>query len=116
MSTSEEQGWVPATYLESQSGIRDDSEINMSKGGEGKNVDGSSRNDTSMLEYKSHLDFCRNWHILLMSTKADWVSSNCRNCFTISHAYLVDERPDKSSRNHAHSGCIWNIKVMLIVF
>ncbi|XP_048361216.1 SH3 and PX domain-containing protein 2A isoform X4 [Sphaerodactylus townsendi] len=34
VSTSEEQGWVPATYLESQSGIRDDSEINMSKGGE----------------------------------------------------------------------------------
>lgn len=38
VSTSEEQGWVPATYLESQSGIRDDSEINMSKGGEGKNT------------------------------------------------------------------------------
>ncbi|XP_044294016.1 SH3 and PX domain-containing protein 2A isoform X5 [Varanus komodoensis] len=34
VSTSEEQGWVPATYLESQSGVRDDSEINMSKGGE----------------------------------------------------------------------------------
>ncbi|XP_061492072.1 SH3 and PX domain-containing protein 2A isoform X2 [Rhineura floridana] len=34
VSTAEEQGWVPATYLESQSGIRDDSEINMSKGGE----------------------------------------------------------------------------------
>ncbi|XP_025019185.1 SH3 and PX domain-containing protein 2A isoform X1 [Python bivittatus] len=34
VSTSEEQGWVPATYLESQSGIRDDSEINMSKRGE----------------------------------------------------------------------------------
>uniref|UniRef100_A0A6J0T804 SH3 and PX domain-containing protein 2A isoform X3 n=1 Tax=Pogona vitticeps TaxID=103695 RepID=A0A6J0T804_9SAUR len=34
VSTSEEQGWVPATYLESQSGIRDDCEINMSKGGE----------------------------------------------------------------------------------
>ncbi|XP_032080667.1 SH3 and PX domain-containing protein 2A isoform X2 [Thamnophis elegans] len=34
VSTSEEQGWVPATYLESQSGVRDDSEINMSKRGE----------------------------------------------------------------------------------
>ncbi|XP_062834882.1 SH3 and PX domain-containing protein 2A-like [Anolis carolinensis] len=34
VSTSEEQGWVPATYLESQSGVRDDSEINMSQGGE----------------------------------------------------------------------------------
>ncbi|XP_027707734.1 SH3 and PX domain-containing protein 2A isoform X2 [Vombatus ursinus] len=34
VSTSEEQGWVPATYLESQNGTRDDSEINTSKAGE----------------------------------------------------------------------------------
>ncbi|XP_030058659.1 SH3 and PX domain-containing protein 2A isoform X2 [Microcaecilia unicolor] len=34
VSTAEEQGWVPATYLESQSGTRDDSEINTSKTGE----------------------------------------------------------------------------------
>lgn len=35
MSTAEEQGWVPATYLESQNGTRDDSDINTSKFGEG---------------------------------------------------------------------------------
>lgn len=35
MSTAEEQGWVPATYLESQNGTRDDSDINTSKLGEG---------------------------------------------------------------------------------
>lgn len=35
MSTAEEQGWVPATYLESQNGTRDDSDINTSKTGEG---------------------------------------------------------------------------------
>uniref|UniRef100_A0A8C0H1K2 SH3 and PX domains 2A n=1 Tax=Chelonoidis abingdonii TaxID=106734 RepID=A0A8C0H1K2_CHEAB len=34
VSTAEEQGWVPATYLESQNGTRDDSEINTSKAGE----------------------------------------------------------------------------------
>ncbi|XP_028937188.1 SH3 and PX domain-containing protein 2A isoform X2 [Ornithorhynchus anatinus] len=34
VSTSEEQGWVPATYLESQNGTRDDSDINTSKAGE----------------------------------------------------------------------------------
>ncbi|KAL6035119.1 hypothetical protein STEG23_025983, partial [Scotinomys teguina] len=34
VSTSEEQGWVPATYLEAQNGTRDDSEINTSKTGE----------------------------------------------------------------------------------
>ncbi|XP_030741796.1 SH3 and PX domain-containing protein 2A isoform X2 [Echinops telfairi] len=34
VSTSEEQGWVPATYLEAQSGTRDDSDINTSKTGE----------------------------------------------------------------------------------
>ncbi|XP_074964204.1 SH3 and PX domain-containing protein 2A isoform X2 [Phalacrocorax aristotelis] len=34
VSTAEEQGWVPATYLESQNGTRDDSEINTSKLGE----------------------------------------------------------------------------------
>lgn len=38
MSTSEEQGWVPATYLEAQNGTRDDSDINTSKTGEGKNL------------------------------------------------------------------------------
>lgn len=36
MSTSEEQGWVPATYLEAQNGTRDDSDINTSKTGEGE--------------------------------------------------------------------------------
>lgn len=36
VSTSEEQGWVPATYLEAQNGTRDDSDINTSKTGEGK--------------------------------------------------------------------------------
>lgn len=35
VSTAEEQGWVPATYLESQNGTRDDSDINTSKFGEG---------------------------------------------------------------------------------
>ncbi|XP_012579127.1 PREDICTED: SH3 and PX domain-containing protein 2A isoform X1 [Condylura cristata] len=34
VSTAEEQGWVPATYLEAQNGTRDDSEINTSKTGE----------------------------------------------------------------------------------
>ncbi|XP_010224311.1 PREDICTED: SH3 and PX domain-containing protein 2A-like, partial [Tinamus guttatus] len=34
VSTAEEQGWVPATYLESQNGTRDDSDINTSKIGE----------------------------------------------------------------------------------
>nr|XP_055106069.1 SH3 and PX domain-containing protein 2A isoform X3 [Symphalangus syndactylus] len=34
VSTSEEQGWVPATYLEAQNGTRDDSDINTSKTGE----------------------------------------------------------------------------------
>ncbi|CAK6436127.1 unnamed protein product [Pipistrellus nathusii] len=34
VSTSEEQGWVPATYLEAQNGTRDDSDINTSKSGE----------------------------------------------------------------------------------
>uniref|UniRef100_A0A8V0ZPH1 SH3 and PX domains 2A n=1 Tax=Gallus gallus TaxID=9031 RepID=A0A8V0ZPH1_CHICK len=34
VSTAEEQGWVPATYLESQNGTRDDSDINTSKTGE----------------------------------------------------------------------------------
>ncbi|XP_033617137.1 SH3 and PX domain-containing protein 2A [Fukomys damarensis] len=34
VSTSEEQGWVPATYLEAQNGTRDDSDISTSKSGE----------------------------------------------------------------------------------
>ncbi|KAM4702593.1 SH3 and PX domain-containing protein 2A isoform 2-T2 [Rhinophrynus dorsalis] len=34
VSTVEEQGWVPATYLDSQSGTKDDSEINTSKSGD----------------------------------------------------------------------------------
>ncbi|XP_023571407.1 SH3 and PX domain-containing protein 2A isoform X2 [Octodon degus] len=34
VSTSEEQGWVPATYLEAQNGTRDDSDLNTSKAGE----------------------------------------------------------------------------------
>ncbi|XP_029961863.1 SH3 and PX domain-containing protein 2A-like isoform X2 [Salarias fasciatus] len=34
VSTSEEQGWVPATYLNSNSGTRDDSEVGASKAGE----------------------------------------------------------------------------------
>ncbi|XP_072280414.1 SH3 and PX domain-containing protein 2A isoform X2 [Pyxicephalus adspersus] len=34
VSTAEEQGWVPATYLDSQSGSKDDSEINTSKSGD----------------------------------------------------------------------------------
>ncbi|KAM6183758.1 SH3 and PX domain-containing protein 2A isoform 1-T1 [Erethizon dorsatum] len=37
VSTSEEQGWVPATYLEAQNGTRDDSDINTSKAGEVSN-------------------------------------------------------------------------------
>lgn len=38
VSTSEEQGWVPATYLEAQNGTRDDSDINTSKTGEGEGL------------------------------------------------------------------------------
>ncbi|XP_041424601.1 SH3 and PX domain-containing protein 2A isoform X6 [Xenopus laevis] len=34
VSTTEEQGWVPATYLDSQTGTKDDSEINTSKSGD----------------------------------------------------------------------------------
>ncbi|XP_066456980.1 SH3 and PX domain-containing protein 2A isoform X2 [Eleutherodactylus coqui] len=34
VSTAEEQGWVPATYLDTQSGTKDDSEINTSKSGD----------------------------------------------------------------------------------
>ncbi|XP_068113443.1 SH3 and PX domain-containing protein 2A isoform X3 [Hyperolius riggenbachi] len=34
VSTAEEQGWVPATYLDSQSGSKDDSEIHTSKSGD----------------------------------------------------------------------------------
>ncbi|XP_077351993.1 SH3 and PX domain-containing protein 2A-like isoform X1 [Festucalex cinctus] len=34
VSTSEEQGWVPATYLNSHSGTRDDLEVGASKSGE----------------------------------------------------------------------------------
>ncbi|XP_053307140.1 SH3 and PX domain-containing protein 2A isoform X2 [Spea bombifrons] len=34
VSTAEEQGWVPATYLDSHSGTKDDSEINTSKIGD----------------------------------------------------------------------------------
>ncbi|XP_072292388.1 SH3 and PX domain-containing protein 2A-like isoform X2 [Eucyclogobius newberryi] len=34
VSTAEEQGWVPATYLNSQSGTRDDLELGASKSGE----------------------------------------------------------------------------------
>ncbi|XP_044153808.1 SH3 and PX domain-containing protein 2A isoform X1 [Bufo gargarizans] len=34
VSTAEEQGWVPATYLDCQSGTKDDSEINNSKSGD----------------------------------------------------------------------------------
>uniref|UniRef100_A0A8C5HUW8 SH3 and PX domain-containing protein 2A n=1 Tax=Gouania willdenowi TaxID=441366 RepID=A0A8C5HUW8_GOUWI len=34
VSTSEEQGWVPATYLNTHSGTRDDSEVGASKAGE----------------------------------------------------------------------------------
>lgn len=36
VSTAEEQGWVPATYLNSHSGTRDDLELGASKAGEGK--------------------------------------------------------------------------------
>lgn len=38
VSTAEEQGWVPATYLNSQSGTRDDLELGASKAGEGKSL------------------------------------------------------------------------------
>lgn len=38
VSTAEEQGWVPATYLHSHSGTRDDLELGASKAGEGKSV------------------------------------------------------------------------------
>ncbi|XP_078202545.1 SH3 and PX domain-containing protein 2A isoform X4 [Callithrix jacchus] len=38
VSTSEEQGWVPATYLEAQNGTRDDSDINPKTGEEEKYV------------------------------------------------------------------------------
>ncbi|XP_026098516.1 SH3 and PX domain-containing protein 2A-like isoform X5 [Carassius auratus] len=34
VSTSEEQGWVPATYLDSQSGTRDDLDLGTSRSGE----------------------------------------------------------------------------------
>ncbi|XP_056135955.1 SH3 and PX domain-containing protein 2A [Lampris incognitus] len=34
VSTAEEQGWVPATYLESQNGTRDDSDLSTSRTGE----------------------------------------------------------------------------------
>ncbi|KAM6939980.1 SH3 and PX domain-containing protein 2A [Xenentodon cancila] len=34
VSTAEEQGWVPATYLDSQSGTRDDSDLGTSRTGE----------------------------------------------------------------------------------
>lgn len=43
MSTSEEQGWVPATYLEAQNGTRDDSDINTSKTGEGEGLRAAGR-------------------------------------------------------------------------
>lgn len=35
VSTAEEQGWVPATYLDSQSGTRDDLDLGTSRSGEG---------------------------------------------------------------------------------
>lgn len=38
VSTTEEQGWVPATYLNSHSGTRDDLELGASKAGEGKSL------------------------------------------------------------------------------
>ena len=38
VSTSEEQGWVPATELVAQIGTRDDSDINTSKTGDGKGL------------------------------------------------------------------------------
>lgn len=38
VSTAEEQGWVPATYLNSHSGTRDDLELGASKTGEGKSL------------------------------------------------------------------------------
>ena len=36
VSTAEEQGWVPATYLNSHSGTRDDLELGASRAGEGE--------------------------------------------------------------------------------
>lgn len=36
VSTAEEQGWVPATYLDSQSGTRDDLDLGTSRSGEGR--------------------------------------------------------------------------------
>lgn len=36
VSTAEEQGWVPATYLNTHSNTRDDLELGASKSGEGK--------------------------------------------------------------------------------
>ncbi|MEQ2287508.1 hypothetical protein AMECASPLE_013362 [Ameca splendens] len=38
VSTAEEQGWVPATYLNSHNGTRDDLELGASKAGEGKSL------------------------------------------------------------------------------
>ena len=35
VSTAEEQGWVPATYLDSQNGTRDDLDLGTSRTGEG---------------------------------------------------------------------------------
>lgn len=36
VSTTEEQGWVPATYLDAQTGTRDDLDLGTSRSGEGK--------------------------------------------------------------------------------
>lgn len=36
VSTAEEQGWVPATYLDAQTGTRDDLDLGLSRSGEGK--------------------------------------------------------------------------------
>lgn len=36
VSTAEEQGWVPATYLDAQTGTRDDLDLGTSRSGEGK--------------------------------------------------------------------------------
>lgn len=36
VSTAEEQGWVPATYLDSQNVTRDDLDLGTSRTGEGK--------------------------------------------------------------------------------
>ncbi|PWA25626.1 hypothetical protein CCH79_00001743 [Gambusia affinis] len=38
VSTAEEQGWVPATYLNSHNGTRDDLELGASKAGEDSNL------------------------------------------------------------------------------